>query len=113
MSTKKTKRPESGKRKAIEPDGAMASTWKNRSGSLSFQPGQLLYSESEEELAQTVRRARTDGQKVRVIDPQEIPLDTHYPSLIESDVPVIVQFSRLDSSRAENAIASATAFPLA
>lgn len=44
------------------------------------------------------------------IDPEAMPLDTDYASLIESDVPVVVQFSRIDTSQAENAITSAIAF---
>ncbi len=45
-------------------------------------------------------------------DPQEIPRDTDYASVIKSDVPVVVQHSRLDSRQAENALLSTMAFPL-
>ena len=34
-------------------------------------------------------------------DPQPIPRDTDYASLIESDVPIVVQHTRLDSRNAE------------
>ena len=44
-------------------------------------------------------------------DPEPIPRDTPYASLIESDVPVVVQHSRLDSRQAENALLSTVAFP--
>ena len=37
-------------------------------------------------------------------DPETIPLDTDYASLIESDVPIVVQHTRLDSRQAENAL---------
>lgn len=44
-------------------------------------------------------------------DPQEIPRDTDYASVLKSDVPVVVQHSRLDSRQAENALLSTMAFP--
>ena len=46
-------------------------------------------------------------------DPEEIPCDTAYSSLIESDEPVIVQHTRLDSRQAENALLSTIAYPVA
>ena len=45
-------------------------------------------------------------------DPEEIPRDTEYSSLIESDEPVVVQHTRLDSRQAENALLSTIAFPV-
>jgi hypothetical protein len=44
-------------------------------------------------------------------DPAPIPLGTSYSSLIESDVPVVVQHTRLDSRQSENALLSTIAFP--
>jgi hypothetical protein len=44
-------------------------------------------------------------------DPEPIPRDTDYASVIESDVPVIVQHTRLDSRQAENALLSTMAYP--
>lgn len=44
-------------------------------------------------------------------DPQPIPRDTDYASTIESDIPVVVQHTRLDSRQAENALLSTIAFP--
>jgi hypothetical protein len=44
-------------------------------------------------------------------DPEKIPRDTSYASVIESNVPVIVQHTRLDSRQAENALLSTIAFP--
>jgi hypothetical protein len=43
-------------------------------------------------------------------DPQRIPRDTDYASVFESDVPVIVQHTRLDSRRAELALMSTIAY---
>jgi len=42
--------------------------------------------------------------------PEKIPAGADYASLIESDVPVVVQHTRLDSRQAENALISAIAF---
>ncbi|PLS87051.1 MAG: sensory rhodopsin transducer [Actinobacteria bacterium] len=43
-------------------------------------------------------------------DPEPIPADTDYASVIESDVPIVVQHSRLDSRQAENALLSTVAY---
>jgi hypothetical protein len=43
-------------------------------------------------------------------DPEPIPRDTDYASLIESDVPIVVQHTRLDSRQAENALMTTVAF---
>jgi len=43
-------------------------------------------------------------------DPEPIPSGTDYASLIKSDVPVVVQHTRLDSRQAENALARTIAF---
>jgi hypothetical protein len=43
-------------------------------------------------------------------DPASIPRDTDYASVFESDVPIIVQHTRLDSRRAEIALLSTMAF---
>jgi hypothetical protein len=57
--------------------------------------------------ARRVRHVRFND----LIDPEALPVDTEYASVIESNIPIIVQFSRLDSSQAENAILSAMVFP--
>jgi hypothetical protein len=44
-------------------------------------------------------------------DPEEVPLDTDFASVIESDVPIVVQHTRLDSRQAENALLSTMAYP--
>ncbi len=43
-------------------------------------------------------------------DPEPIPRDTDYASVIESDAPVVVQHTRLDSRQAELALLSTIAF---
>lgn len=44
-------------------------------------------------------------------DPEPIPVGTDYASVIESDVPIVVQYTRLDSRKAEIALLSTVAFP--
>lgn len=43
-------------------------------------------------------------------DPAPVPRDTDYASLIRSDVPIVVQHTRLDSRQAENALLSTIAY---
>ncbi len=45
-------------------------------------------------------------------DPALIPRGTDYSSVIESDVPIVVQHTRLDSRQAENALVTTIAFPV-
>ncbi len=56
--------------------------------------------------AQRVRHIRYND----LADPAPIPTGTDYASLIESDVPVVVPHTRLDSRQAENALISTSAF---
>ena len=44
-------------------------------------------------------------------DPEPIPRDTDFSSLIRSDVPIVAQHTRLDSRQAENALLSTMAYP--
>ncbi|KNH03173.1 hypothetical protein J121_2690 [Qipengyuania citrea LAMA 915] len=44
-------------------------------------------------------------------EPEAVPRDTSYASVIESDVPIIVQHTRLDSRAAEISLLSTMAFP--
>ena len=44
-------------------------------------------------------------------DPEPVPVDTPYASVITSDAPIVVQHSRLDSRQAENALMTTIAFP--
>ncbi|MEJ2032043.1 MAG: sensory rhodopsin transducer [Deltaproteobacteria bacterium] len=43
-------------------------------------------------------------------EPEPVPKDTDYASVFESDVPIVVQHSRLDSRQAENALLSTIAY---
>lgn len=45
-------------------------------------------------------------------DPEPVPRDTEYACIISSDVPIVVQHTRLDSRQAENALLSTIAFPV-
>jgi hypothetical protein len=44
--------------------------------------------------------------------PAPVPRDTAYASVLTSDVPIVVQHTRLDSRQAENALLSTMAFPV-
>ncbi|HET7057320.1 MAG TPA: sensory rhodopsin transducer [Nitrospiraceae bacterium] len=58
-----------------------------------------------------VRARRTHHLRFNnLTDPESIPRDTDYASVIESDVPIVVQHTRLDSRQAENALVSTIAF---
>lgn len=46
-------------------------------------------------------------------DPEPVPRATEYAALLVSDVPVVVQHTRLDSRQAENALMTTVAFPAA
>ncbi len=43
-------------------------------------------------------------------DPESIPKDTDYSSVIESDVPIVVQHTRLDSRQEANALLTTIAY---
>jgi hypothetical protein len=43
-------------------------------------------------------------------DPEPVPRDTDYASVIAADVPIVVQHTRLDSRQAENALLSTVAY---
>ncbi len=59
----------------------------------------------------TVPARRTQHLRFNELeDPEQIPTDTDYASVIESDVPIVVQHSRLDSRQAENALLSTIAY---
>lgn len=45
-------------------------------------------------------------------DPEPVPRGTDYASVLTSDVPVVVQHTRLDSRQAENALLSTVAYPI-
>lgn len=59
----------------------------------------------------TVPARRTLHQRFNdLTDPEPIPIGTNYASTIESDVPIVVQHTRLDSRQAENALITTIAF---
>lgn len=59
----------------------------------------------------TVEAQRTKHLRFNELkDPEPVPKGTDYASVIESDVPVIVQHSRLDSRQAENALLTTIAY---
>ena len=43
-------------------------------------------------------------------DPEPVPKSTDYASVIESDVPIVVQHTRLDSRQADNALITTIAY---
>ena len=59
----------------------------------------------------TVAARRTKHLRFNnLTDPEPIPRDTDYASVIESDVPIVVQHTRLDSRQTANALLSTIAF---
>jgi hypothetical protein len=59
----------------------------------------------------TVKARRTQHVRFNNLkDPEPIPHDTDFASVIESDVPIVVQHTRLDSRQAENALLSTIAY---
>ena len=60
----------------------------------------------------TVPARRTLHQRFNDLDsPEPVPRDTDYASVIESDVPIVVQHTRLDSRQAELGLLSTIAHP--
>ena len=45
-------------------------------------------------------------------DPEPVPRDTSYTSVIESNGPIVVQYTRRDSRQAEMALLSTVAYPV-
>lgn len=59
----------------------------------------------------TVPARRTVHQRFNDLDdPEPVPRDTDYASVVISDVPIVVQHSRLDSRQAELALLSTVAW---
>jgi len=59
----------------------------------------------------TVPPRRTLHQRFNDLkDPEPIPKATNYASRIDSDVPIVVQHTRLDSRQSENALLTTIAF---
>jgi hypothetical protein len=63
-------------------------------------------------------RLRVSARRVRqvrfndLIDPEAMPLGTDYAAVIQSDVAIAVQFTRVDTRQASLAITSTMALPL-
>ncbi len=59
----------------------------------------------------TVPARRTKHVRFNDLEqPEPVPLDTDFASVVESDVPVVVQHTRLDSRQSENALLSTIAY---
>lgn len=59
----------------------------------------------------TVKARRTVHARFNEMDdPEPIPKDTDFASVIESNVPIVVQHTRLDSRQSANALLSTMAF---
>jgi hypothetical protein len=58
--------------------------------------------------ARRVRRVRIND----LINPEAPPLNTDYGAIVESDLPIVVQLDRKDTSRCENSILTTMGFPL-
>jgi hypothetical protein len=59
----------------------------------------------------TVPARRTSHLRFNNLDdPEPIPRGTNYASVIESDVPIVVQHTRLDSRQAANALLTTMAY---
>lgn len=62
----------------------------------------------------TVPARRTLHLRLNALrDPEPIPRATDFATVLVSDVPIVVQHTRLDSRQAENALMTAMAFPAA
>lgn len=59
----------------------------------------------------TVPARRTLHLRFNELKDPEVPRDTDYSSIIESDIPIVVQHTRLDSRQAANALLSTIAYP--
>ena len=60
----------------------------------------------------TVPARRTRHLRFNALsDPEPIPVETPYASVIVADVPIVVQHTRLDSRQAENALTTTIAYP--
>lgn len=58
----------------------------------------------------TVGARRTLHLRFNDLDDPPVPRDTDYASTITSDVPIVVQHTRLDSRQSENALLSTMAY---
>lgn len=74
----------------------------------------MIYFEKREPIGPyklTVKAKRTLHMRFNDLkDPAVIPLGTPYSSVFESDVPVVIQHTRLDSRQSENALLTTIAY---
>jgi hypothetical protein len=59
----------------------------------------------------TIPARRVHHQRLNDLADPPIPLGTDYCVVIDSDVPIVVQHTRLDSGQAANALMSTIAYP--
>ncbi len=85
-------------------------------GSTDAQISLMLYFEDREPQGPyrfTVSAQRTCHKRFNDLqDPAPVPRDVGFSCVIDSDVPVVVQHTRLDSRQAENSIMTTIAYPL-
>jgi hypothetical protein len=61
----------------------------------------------------TVAACRAHHQRINDLEgPEPVPIGVDYCCLIRSDVPIVVQHTRLDSRQAANALMSTIAYPV-
>lgn len=73
----------------------------------------IFYEDKEPVGTYCIKVAPRRMRKIRLndlIDPQAIPLETHYGCHIKSNVPVVVQFSRMDTGARNTALFATMAF---
>lgn len=63
-------------------------------------------------LVQAPARRSTHIRYNNLTDPEPIPKGTEFSSLVVASQPVVVQYTRLDSRQAENALLSVMAYPV-
>ena len=72
----------------------------------------IFFSDRDPVTAQCVIPARRVlHQNLETLPGAEVPRGTDYCALIESDQPIVVQHTRLDSRQAANALMTTIAFP--
>lgn len=67
-----------------------------------------------EDMAEVVQARRTKHIRTSSLakDGKAIPVGVPYAIEVKSDIPIIVQYSRLDATQAENALMSVIAYPI-
>lgn len=83
-------------------------------GPIDAQIALTLYFEDKEpvELSAVCPAQRTHHIRMDRIAQGSVPRDTPYAMLVTSDVPIVVQYSRLDTSADDTALMTTMAFPV-